>query len=224
MTQYLGKYGRFEVTTAPATEPVSTADAKAHLRIESSVTDDDTLIDKLVAAARHWVEQYIERKLITQTITQTLDDWPGSSYAGDGELVPVGRVDQTLARGSSGWVELLANPVQSITSVTTYDDAGSSAVWSSSNYRLSDAGDRARMALKDGASWPTNATRRTDAIEIVYVVGYGGASAVPDDIILAIKMLVAHWYENREAVTVGSGAEVPMTVKPLLQPYRYMGF
>lgn len=37
---------------------------------------------------------------------------------------------------------------------------------------------------------------------------------------LAAKLLVAHWYRNREALADDAGAEVPLGVRDLLAPYR----
>lgn len=208
----------YEVTSAPASEPVSLADMKAYLRLESGVTADDDLISDLITEAREWVEDYTEQKLITQTITQTLDRWPGSRELI--ELPQEGRVSDVLY-GGKGWVELLANPVQSITSVTVYDDAGGSAVWSADNYRLA-TGHRARLALEDGAAWPS-ATRATDAIEIVYVAGFGDADAVPGPFKAAIKKLVASAYENRESEIIGSiTAEMKFSVDRILGSKRVM--
>lgn len=210
----MADYGTYEVSTDPAAEPVSTADAKEHLRIESGVTADDGLVDALVASARAWVEQYLDKKLISQTITQTLDDWPGQVDAS--RWPSEGRISDYVG-SPVGAVELLANPVSSITSVTVYDDAGGSSVWSSSKYRLA-KGTRARLALVDGESWPS-ATRNSDAIEIVYVAGYGAAgSDVPKPIVQAVKQLVAYLYENRGE----DGGDMPPHVAMLLKPYRFL--
>lgn len=41
---------------------------------------------------------------------------------------------------------------------------------------------------------------------------------------MAMLMLVAHWYENREAVIVGSiSSAIPLAVESLIQPYRIYG-
>jgi uncharacterized phiE125 gp8 family phage protein len=217
---YGNRFGRLSIVTAPAAEPISTATAKEWLRIESGVTADDTLIDALVVAARQHVEEYCQIRLITQTVRQTLDRWPG--YRANAIMPNDGRISD-WKNGEVDYVELIARPVQSITSVTLYDDAGNSDTWASSNYRLSAPGDRSRLVPTDNAAWPS-AERRSDAIEIVYVAGFGNAgSDVPDAILKAMKLLVAHWYENREAVVIGTiTAELPFAVKALLQPYRFI--
>jgi hypothetical protein len=207
--------GSAQVTTEPAIEPITLGELREFLRLEESVeTENDTLRD-LIAEARVWCEEYTQRRFITQTVTQTLDFWPGQ-FVTRGALPDEGRISDYKS-GPARYVELIEGPVQSITSVTLYDDVGGNATWNAANYRLaSQNGGRARLALADGAAWPS-ATRRTDAIEILYDVGYGSSKTdVPPPIIRTIKSLAAHWYENREAY------DAPRNVKDTLKPYRFV--
>lgn len=52
----------------------------------------------------------------------------------------------------------------------------------------------------------------------------GDPLLIDDDVRTAILMLVAHWYENREAVQMSSISHVTaMAVKELLEPYKVYG-
>ena len=54
-------------------------------------------------------------------------------------------------------------------------------------------------------------------------VTFGTApDAVPPAIIQAIRMLVAHWFANREAVVSGTASALPLGVQALISPYRWM--
>ncbi len=65
------------------------------------------------------------------------------------------------------------------------------------------------------------ALRERLGIEIDYVAGHGAAADVPADLKQALLVLVAHWFEHRDAVIVaGSGAVVPPGFERLLAPYR----
>jgi uncharacterized phiE125 gp8 family phage protein len=58
---------------------------------------------------------------------------------------------------------------------------------------------------------------RGETIRISYTAGL---TDVPDDMKQAVLMLISHWYENREAVIVGTiSAEVSLGVNQLLSPY-----
>jgi uncharacterized phiE125 gp8 family phage protein len=66
----------------PALEPLSLAEAKAHLRIDAD--DEDALIGALIGAARVAVETEIRRALIAQSWRAFVDTWPA-----DGVTLPV---------------------------------------------------------------------------------------------------------------------------------------
>ena len=71
--------------------------------------------------------------------------------------------------------------------------------------------------------WPTN------PIEVQFICGYGdSASNVPKMIRQAMLMMIAHWWENREAFVVqkqvGDLIEVPKSVISLLYSHRLWSF
>ncbi len=61
-------------------------------------------------------------------------------------------------------------------------------------------------------------------IEIDVTVGYGDAGTdVPEPLRQAIRLLVAHWYENRGLIAVGHEVAIlPQTVAALIAPYRVL--
>ena len=64
---------------APAVEPVTTAEAKSYMRVDT--TDDDTLIGGLITAVRQHVES-VTRRVFTAAVWQfTLDEFPSSREA-----------------------------------------------------------------------------------------------------------------------------------------------
>lgn len=62
--------------TAPAVEPVTVAEARAHLYVGHS--DDDAIIGAFIAAAREDCEHRTQRALVTQTWERTLDGFPAA--------------------------------------------------------------------------------------------------------------------------------------------------
>lgn len=190
------------VVTAPTIEPVSIDDLKIDLRIDADLTEHDVLIESLSMAARRWIERTARRALITQTLKLTLDDWPASDR-----------------------LSIPRPPLLSIVSIKYYDTADGEATFSSGSYFVDTGNEPGRVVLNSGVSWPSVALRPASGVMIEYTAGYGPAEEnVPSEYKNAIRLLVAHWYENPSAVST-SGAvpqEVPFGVMALLD--RMAGF
>lgn len=63
------------------------------------------------------------------------------------------------------------------------------------------------------------------AVQIHYTAGYSAdSSAVPEAVKTAMKMLIANWYENREAAMMGIYGAIPNHVQMLLYTYRVQDF
>ena len=181
--------------TAPANKPVSVLEAKDQLRV--TFNDDDMIIDRYINAATAWVEQYLQRKLITQTWNMFLDSWPTE-------------------------IEVLFGDLQSVTHVKYTDSDEAQATFTSDDYLVDTDSVPGRIVLKDGETWPTDTLSPKNPIEIQFVTGYGdNASDVLQDIRDAIILLVAHKYSMREPYLVGvSGGMVPLTIESLLYNHR----
>jgi hypothetical protein len=205
------------LVTGPATEPVTLDEAKSWLRIDDD--SSDAVITTLITTARTSAEQYLRRSLITQSWKLTLDLDRGSLDDRLGEGVydlPI----TALYGGLPRTVELPKAPVQSITSVTTYDLDNTATTFSSGNYSVDSAGER--LVLAYGAVWPAN-LRATSACEILYATGYGLTSTtVPGPIKTAILIMAASIYEQRGMCD--DAMDIPPGAKQLLNQYRIMDY
>ena len=184
-----------DVHTAPTVEPVSRAAAKRLLRLETSADDD--LVDHLITASREYVERVTNRSFCTQTLDLLFDEWP------------------------SDLIELPRGPVQSVTSVTSYTAADVATVMSSGDYRVDTTTDPARIALNDGAVWPSDLRSTGHAGVVRYVAGYGATSDQDSPAVLrhAILLLVGHWYEQT-GISGPNTAVVPMGFDAAIAPFR----
>ena len=205
-----GRYRSLVVATASGTgdRPLSVADAKAHLRIVDN-TDDDDYIGTLIDTATAWCEDFCERTFADKQYTVAFDDWPAHRI----ELPrPPVRLNATAA---------------SATVTLTYVDTGGTTqtlTWAQSGtqqFRLDRDHVPALVYPLYLASWP--AARLDDkSVQITYLAGYGGASSVPKPAVHAMKMLIGHWYANREAVLAGTiSKEIELAVAALLSPLRW---
>jgi len=182
--------------TGPAIEPVTLDEAKAHLKVDH--TDEDLLITSLITAARMHLELETRRAFITQTWALLFDAWP------------VGRS-----------LDLQIAPIQSIDAVTVFDDDDVGTVINPATY-LADLGSvPPRLVLRANGARPAPA-RVANGIEVRATAGYGDtAGDVPQPLRQAILIALAHWYERRESVVIGSSVvSVPGSVQALVEPYR----
>jgi uncharacterized phiE125 gp8 family phage protein len=185
--------------TGPTVEPVTLEDAKTHLRVDN--TDEDDLIEGLIQTAREYCETFTGRAFITQTWYWKADRFPYFQK-----------------------IYLPRPPLVSITAVSYVDQNGTTQTWApTTGYQLSQpAGPKAGYASilpAYGTSWPT--TRyQLEAVTVEYVCGYGQPPAVPASIPAAMKLLIGHLYENREAVVLGvNPLDLPLAIPALLGPF-----
>lgn len=210
-------------TTDPTVEPVTTEQLDTYLRGDGVLAaNEGDLLNTLITAAREYVEEFTRRALITQSYTLVMDAWPGNSQ-GDGLGWWDGVREGSITMGAPNYVELPVGPLQSVTSVTTYDDDNSSTVFADTSYFLDTNATPGQVILNTGTVWPSF-TRTRNGIEIVYVAGYGDAATdVPSALRQAVKMIAAHWYENREFVKTQSDqnqAAAPLHAQSILNRYR----
>ena len=187
------------VQTAPSVEPITTAEAKTHLRVTTSASD--TYIAALVTVARRRVESLTGRALVDTVFDFTTD-------------------------ALENRIRLPRAPVSAVTHVKLRDSDGIETTVSSSVYGLSLEDEVAAVVLDDDESWPVTDLRSWDPVAIRFTAGYGvAASDVPEDIRHAVKLLVGHYFENREPIAHGGTVSaIPETVDALLAPHTIRRF
>lgn len=152
------------ITTPAAAEPVSLAEAKAHVRVDHS--DDDTLLGVVIAAARAHIEKYCGQRFAGQTLTAKCDDFADFARLEDG-------------------------PINSITSVVYLDENGDSQTLSTDVYELRVDGIEAAIVLKYNQTWPV--IRLGSQITVVMAAGHASAPAdVKAAMLLLIGHLYEH--------------------------------
>lgn len=253
------------VITPPALEPISVTELKGRLRISGTVEDAD--LGLAIKAGRRKLEKDLGGAcLVSRVVEQGFD-----ALYGD-------------ALDLSQW------PLQSVSSIKTYDLSNVESTFDAANYVVDTASRPGRVCLKASSSWPTGLRYHRGAI-IRYVAGYSGTAksvtgitrssatatataaaahgfttgqritiagadqaeyngafeivvtgaavftftvtgapatpatgvltatdlGVPEDYLMALMMLLGHWYANREAVVTGTIATgLPLAYEDLL--------
>lgn len=181
-----------QVVTPPTEEPVTLTEAKARLRVDG--TEEDTDVAALIAECREACEDETQRAFVTQTLTATFDRFPIGEF------------------------HLPRPPLQSVAWVKYYDLSGTLQTLDPSLYHVAAAGEPGRIRHAFGIIWPFTQFGRPEAVQVQYVAGYGGASAVPGKAKAAIKLLMADRYMHRGD---GSPEEFPAACRRLLNSLEF---
>jgi uncharacterized phiE125 gp8 family phage protein len=175
--------------------------------------DEDQILGYMIAARRR-LEQEMGRALVSQTWRLSLDRFPHWRQ----RAFPVGFMPILLPRPA-----VIA--VTSFKYLDPTDPTGAALITLALNvdFIVDGNSEPARLQPATNKAWPS-ALRQQNAVVIDYTAGYGiDGATVPNDIKLAIKMLGAHWYENRETV-VAEPRVIPQEMTQaslwLIEPYR----
>jgi uncharacterized phiE125 gp8 family phage protein len=135
------------LVTPPGVEPITLAEAKAHLRVDFN--DDDDYITALITAARMITEERTSRALITQTWDYVLDDFPDKDY-----------------------INLRKPTLQSVTYVNYIDSSGAVGVMPTTDYVVDKDSIPGRIFLGFAKIWPVVILQPASAVRIRMVCGY----------------------------------------------------
>lgn len=169
----------WNLTTAPALEPFTVAEAKAQIRSVSA--QEDALIQGYIKAARQAAEDYLGRGLLTQSWTLSLSDFV--------DVIPLP----------------MAAPLQSVTSVKYYDVNGTQQTLATTVYTVDTTSRPGRIALAAGQVWPTLQSLRTvNRVQIEYVVGWTSRDLIPEAIRQGMRVYIGNMDADRDGMETGT--------------------
>ena len=179
------------ILAGPAVEPITLADARAYLRLDGN--DEDDLVAVLIVAARVTVEKQARLRLIEQTWRYALPAWPEDRR-----------------------VRLPCWPIIAVDAVRVSGGDGQLATVSSTLYSREEGGDVTDL-LVDRVPDPAGLPPR---IEIDIRCGFGAnAASVPPPLVLAVRRLVASWFEHRGDERLPGQPAMPPDVAALIAPF-----
>ena len=196
----------------PVVEPLALHTVKAHLRVLHD--SEDAYIQGLIITAREAAEQETRRALCLQTWRMTLDRMPTVEL----EEWWDGVRDGALPTEPTSAMELPRPPLQSVTGITTYDEADTATVWDPLQYRVDTNSDPGQVVLRPGQMWP-QMRYQARGMEIEFVAGYSNPASVPHAITHGMLMLIAELYRYREPSESGSLSSVPYGIAQLWGTY-----
>jgi len=212
------------VVTPPAGLPVSLAMAKQHLRVDND--SDDALISMQIAVATELAESFLNRSLVTQTLSYSIGQTMPNNGPYVGGLSPVLPLTMSWPMLIGRGFDLPRAPVQSVVSLTTTAQNGVSSTLTPDQYSAGLNLEPARIRL---GGYGYGAGFGLDVTTVVYTAGYATVTAgnvdtstIPAAILQAVLMLTAFLYESRGDTT--EGGEWPPVIGRLLWPHRLVTF
>lgn len=180
-----------DITVPPASEPLSVETLQTYLKLNT--TTENSLLSGFITAARQRFEREAQIGLITQTIVESIEFPP--PY-----ITPI-----------------MYGPIQSISSVTYYDQNNDLQTASGYNTDLVTGG-MGRIWWPNGQ--PNMSSQVRPVMQITAIAGFGSsASNVPQEIVQAIMMLCGHWFFNRGAYG-DSMSDTPAGWEDAVSKYR----
>lgn len=197
-----------KLITGPSTEVLTLTEIKSHLRISSTGTEENSLLGIYRKAARQYVEEVTDRKMLTQTWDYYLDDWPNSYRNSDYESI-----------------RFPYSPLQSIpsTGVEYTDSNSNTTTFSSTAWSEDIITEPGRLVIGNDDDWPSVTLNNNNPIRMRFICGYTSDEGIPSPIKSAMLLIIGHLHENREDVVLAqglAGIKLPFGVDTLLAPFR----
>lgn len=186
--------------TDSTSEPVSLSEAKQHLRVDHN--DDNGYISTLITASRQSLEVSTRRSLGSSQVYQVSYKHFPTVY--NRLIIP-------------------KPPVVSVTSLQYYDVNNQLVTVGSEHYHVENQSEGvAYLSLDDGFSRPTVSKERVAPVVVNYNAGY---SDLPKPLHQAILLLVAHYYDTREPVSMGVAPfKIQRSVDFIVDQYKIKKF
>lgn len=159
--------------TAPTVEPVALPEVKKHLGIDLESTYYDERLQRLIVGARNAIENETGQRLITQEVDYYFDN-----------LTPV--------------IKFPVLPIQSIGTFQYYDENGTLKAMDTSLYFSDLVSKPPKIVLKSDQSWPSLEAKRPNRVVMRLTVGYGDAEDVPEEIGIAMLMVIEKIFDRPE--------------------------
>lgn len=191
----------------PNQQPITRNQAKGQLRIKEDENFEDDYLDDLIPQATRVVELLARRQFITATYIKSLQ-----SFQDDRNVKhPGDHADSHHHHDHEGdehdVIVLEHPPLQSIEEIKYIDTDGNEQILDLNDVQVDTFKEPGRIKPAFGKSWPS-ARNQFNSVLIKYKAGFGDdESAMPDEVKRAVKLVVSHYFENRDLVLTANDVE-----------------
>ena len=186
----------YSITPPAAFEPLTLAQASDHVRVDSEADLSD--VRAYAAVARDYVESVTGRVSATTGFLAVADSWASICH-------------------------LYRTPLVSVQSVKYYaPDAVTLTTMDTALYRVITTIEPGVIQIIDD-DFP-DVDDRPDAIQIAFTAGYSDPAFVPPILSHAIKMLTAHFYEQRSPIAFATSSPIPFGLSNVIENQKIGGW
>lgn len=177
----------------PTSEPLTLAQAKDHLRLPQDLTDFDSKLNLFIPGARAYLEDSFSLRIMKQQVLLTFSQFPRQDRLRL-PVWPIQSVDVFKYIGVDGTAYTL-----------NVGATGGAGVQLLSRLNRKPV----ELVLPFAAVWPAQILTTADGIQISLTCGYMNGKSpetlpLPPSIQQAMCLMLAHWWDNGAAVTVGT--------------------
>lgn len=190
---------QLEISAQSTQTIIDLSEAKEFLRLPTTTEDENSVILMLISAAIDIAERVTWRSIVHRTYKLYLDEFKTVIDIPKPQFVSL----ESFKCIVSGATEL-------------------SAV-SSGVYELQRFGETAQIWLKRGSTWPSIEPLK-GAVCVEFKAGYEDASTIPATLKVAILMILAELYENRQLSSNVQGYQLTNLINLVISPYRVNKF
>lgn len=185
--------GTLATILGAATWPISQADARAFVIISDDDADHMRVLDQAIRSATEWAEGYSGLTAQRKTLQLRLNGWPDCSE-----------------------IALPAAPVRDVLALTYVDPDGIERTAPSGSYSWERTPEGAIVTFDASFEKAALRSNRRGTVRVLFDAGFDATDEsgsgddpelrLPDQLIMAVQQVVAHFYENREPKADGLAA------------------
>ena len=174
---------------------ISVNDAKDHLRVD--LNDDDAYIQSLIDISVAMIEQYTRRFYRAADYKVHLDQFPYD------------------------YIDLQFGGINEFTGIRYNDAAGTEVILPTADCDVDLKHEPARIYIAKSKTWPTT-ENAPNSVTISFSAGSENTDNIEKPLVHAMKLLIGHFYENRQTVSDRVHYKMPMAIEYLINPYRIL--
>lgn len=167
---------------------------KFHSRIDTDA--DDAYIETLITTVTDFFERETRTAIVATDYVLTLDTWPACRE-----------------------LRLPCPPLIEVDEISYIAPGGNETVLSDESYFVDDSGRPGRVVFTGNLPQTANVPA---AIRISFRAGYEDVASIPPTLLHGVRLMTAHYYENREGATDRRIDTVPLAVESILNQHRFL--